>query len=1031
MNFSEIYIRRPVMTTLVMLGILIFGIMAYRLLPVSDLPNVDFPTIVVSASLPGASPETMASAVATPLERQFSTIAGIDSMTSSSTQGNTQITLQFNLNRDIDAAAQDVQSAISRTVRQLPSDMPNPPSYQKSNPADQPVLYLVLTSPVLSLSSLNEYGETIMSQRISMVEGVAQVQVFGSQKYAVRIQLDPRKLANMGIGLDEVTSAIQTANVNLPTGTLYGNYKAFTVEANGQLMNAEAYKPIIITYRNGIPVRLKDLGDVIDHVENNKVAAWYCTPEKQQRGIILAIQKQPGVNTVEVTNAVKALLPHFREQLPASVDLHILIDKSVTIKESADDVQFTLLLTLGLVVLVIFIFLRNLSATIIPSLALPMSIVGTFTGMYFLNYSLNNLSLMAITLAVGFVVDDAIVMLENIVRHVEMGKTPLQAALDGSKEINFTIISMTISLAAVFIPVIFMGGLIGRLFREFAVTIGLAVMISGYISLSLTPMLASKFLRAGKVQHGWMYRASESIFNAILWIYSWSLKIVLRQRFLTMIFSFGILVAMVHLFQIIPKGFLAGEDQGTIMIQTEGLEGISYKAMIQNQQALASILQEDTNIEAFMSSAGARGGSSGNVGRLMVRLKPRTERQLNADEIILQLRPKLSTLPGIRVFLQNPPVIQLGGRMSRSLYQFTLQTPDTDILYPNAAKFYEELKQFPEFLDVSSDLQLKNPQVLVDIDRDKASSLGVTVSQIESMLYNAYGSRQISTIFAPNNSYAVIMELKSEYQLNPDALSLLYVRSNTGKLIPLKSVAKLKPKIGPLSINHSGQLPSVTISFNLKPGTALGDAVNKINDLAKKIVPSSINTNFQGTAQAFQSSFQGLGLLLALAVLVIYLILGILYESFIHPITILSALPFAGFGALITLLYYQTELALYPFIGIIMLIGLVKKNGIMMIDVALELQQKENKTPHDAIFEACILRFRPIMMTTMAALMGALPIAFGYGAGAESRRPLGLVVVGGLLFSQSLTLYVTPVFYLCMESLRKIGRSKQQENISK
>jgi HAE1 family hydrophobic/amphiphilic exporter-1 len=1024
MNVSELCIRRPVMTTLVMSAILFFGVGAFRQLPVSDLPNVDFPTIQVSASLAGASPETMASAVATTLERQFSTIAGVDSMNSSSAQGTTQITLQFVLTRSIDAAALDVQSAIARAARNLPPGMTTPPSFRKVNPADQPILYLALTSATLPLSTLNEYGDTLMAQRISMIDGVAQVLVFGSQKYAVRVQLRPQDLASRGIGIDEASLAVQAANVNLPTGILYGPHMAFTVQATGQLMRAADYGPLIVAYRNGAPVRLQEVGRAIDSVEEDKAAAWFVTPESHDRGIILAIQRQPGTNTIEVANAVKALIPTFRAQLPASVNLDILFDRSVPIQESYEDVQFTLLLTLGLVILVIFVFLRKLSATVIPSLALPMSIVGTFLVMYVLDYSLDNLSLMAMTLSVGFVVDDAIVMLENIVRHTEMGKSRMQAALDGSREIGFTILSMTLSLAAVFIPVVFMSGLVGRLFREFAITIGAAVLVSGVVSLTLTPMLCSRFLSVSGAAHTDAAGHHAPSFNWMTRLYGWALRFVLRHRHLTMLVSLGILAATVELFIRIPKGFIPSEDRGQISISTEAIEGISFNSLVDHQKALASIVQKDENIAAFMSSAGARGGSGANVGRMFVRLKPREERKLSADEVIQQLRPKLATVPGIRAYPVNPPTIQVGGIQTRSQYQLTLQGPDTEELFRCAQELRDKMQSIPDIQDIASDLQLKNPELNVIINRDQASRLGVSPGQIEDALYTAYGSRQISTIFAPDNQYQVIMELEPQYQLDPSALSMLYIRSTHGQLVPLNTVVSLQEDVGPLIITHFGQLPSVTLSFNLKPGVSLGPAVEAVNAVARSILPPTISTSFQGTAQAFQASLKGMGWLLVLAILVIYIVLGILYESFIHPITILSALPFAGFGAIATLMVFNVDLSIYAFVGIIMLVGLVKKNGIMMVDFAIEARRIEGKNARDAIYEACLIRFRPIMMTTVAALMAGLPIALGYGAGAEARRPLGLAVVGGLLFSQSLTLFVTPVFYLYMEAFSNLFHRK-------
>jgi len=1015
-NIAALFIRRPVMTTLVMAAILLFGIVGYRLLPVSDLPNVDFPTISVSASLPGASPETMASAVATPLEKQFTTIAGVDQMTSTSTQGNTSITLQFTLDRNIDAAAQDVQAAISKTLRQLPPGI-IPPSYQKVNPADSPILYFALTSQTLPLSVLDEYGETFLSQRISTVPGVAQVQVFGSQKYAVRIQLDPRQLAARKIGIDQVADAVNAGNVNLPTGTLWGTDKAYTVQANGQLVSAPAFRQLIVAYRNGSPVRLQDVGQVLDDVQDNKTASWF----DGNRSIVLAVQRQPGTNTVEVSQAVQRLMGSLESQLPASVRVTVLYDRATSIQDSVNDVRFTLLLTLGLVVMVIFLFLRNLSATVIPSLALPFSIVGTFAVMYLLGYSLDNLSLMALTLSVGFVVDDAIVMLENIVRHIENGEPVFPAALEGSREIGFTILSMTLSLTAVFIPVLFMGGIIGRLFHEFAVTIGVAILVSGFVSLTLTPMLCSRFLRAhGTAQHGRWYLASERVYERVLDAYRRSLHWVMGRRRATLAFSGLVLAATIVLFGVIPKGFIPDTDNAQVFGTTETAEGTSYDAMMAHQQEITAAILHDPNVLHFMSSVG---GGQNNQGRVFLHLKPRNERPLDVTGVIQELGPKLAAIPGVRVYLQNPPAIRIGGRLSKSLYQFTLQSADIQQLYQRSNELTARLQQLVILQDVTSDLQIKNPQVSVEIDRDRASTLGVTAEQIEQALYDAYGSRQVSTIYTPNNEYWVILELLPDFQRDLSALNMLYVQSSSGALVPLAAVAKLTPTLGPLSVNHAGQVPAVTISFNLRPGVAIGDAVTAVQREAARILPSTVTTAFSGTAQAFQSSQQGLLMLLILAILVIYIVLGILYESFIHPLTILSGLPFAGFGALVTLMVFRTDLSVYSFVGIIMLIGLVKKNAIMMIDFALEAERKEGKPPADAIVEACLIRFRPIMMTTMAALMGTLPIALGVGAGSESRRPLGIAVVGGLAFSQLITLYVTPVIYTYLDALQRRFRA--------
>jgi HAE1 family hydrophobic/amphiphilic exporter-1 len=1027
MNVSELFIRRPVTTTLVMVGVLLFGIVGYTLLPVSDLPNVDYPTIQVSASLSGASPETMASAVATPLEKQFSTIAGIDAMTSSSSQGSTSITLQFALDRDIDAAAQDVQAAIAKTQRALPTGI-TPPSYQKVNPADQPILFLVVTSKLLSLSALDDYAQNVLAQRISMVNGVAQVSVFGSQKYAVRIRLDPRALSSRGIPIGAVSSAVQSANVNLPTGTLYGPLRSATVMATGQLRNAREFGNIIVSYKGGAPVRLRDVADVTDDVQNNRVASWY----KDQRSITLAVQRQPGVNTVQVADAVKKLIEGQRSQLPASVEVFTHYDRSVSIRQSVHDVQFTLLLTLALVVMVIFLFLRNLPATIIPSLSLPISVVGTFAVMYFLNFSLDNLSLMALTLSVGFVVDDAIVMLENIHRHMEMGKSPLRAALDGSREIGFTIVSMTLSLVAVFIPVLLMGGLPGRLFNEFAVTISVAILVSGVVSLTLTPMLCSRFLKLEQDRgHGRGYRIVEDGYQRVFRLYARTLAWVMDHRRATMLFTLGILICTVVLYRIVPKGFIPTEDTGRIIASTETAEGTSFESMTQHQREVAAIIGRDPNVEAFTSSVGSGGGvSSTNQGRFIIKLKPRSQRERSADEVIRDLQPKLTRVAGIRVFLQNPPVINVGGRISKSQYQFTLQSADLEELYVGANDLVERLSHVPGLMDVTSDLQIANPEVEVSIDRDRAAALGVSAQQIEEALYDAFGTKQVSTIFTPAAQYWVLMELKPEFQRDISALQNLYIGTSGGSLVPLGAVARLSPGVGPLSVTHMGQIPAVTVAFNLRPGTSLGDAVGEVQRVARATLPPSITTSFFGTAQVFQASQQGLLLLLLLAVLVIYLVLGILYESFIHPLTILSGLPFAAFGALLTLLIFRTELSVYAFVGIIMLVGLVKKNAIMMIDFALDAERKEGKPPREAIVEACLIRFRPIMMTTMAALMGTLPIAIGLGAGAEARRPLGLAVVGGLAFSQLVTLYVTPVIYTYLDALqRRLGGRKKADAV--
>ena len=1043
MNISEGFIQRPIATSLLMAAIALFGVVAYRSLPVSDLPNVDFPTLLVTAQLPGAGPETMASSVATPIENQFSMIAGLQSMTSVNSLGSTQVTLEFDLNRPLDGAAVDVQSAITQASRLLPQGMPTPPTFTKVNPADQPILYLVITSTTMPAWQLDEYAETRIAQRISMVSGVAQVQVLGSEKYAVHVQVDPHALAARQIGINEVEASLKNWNVNAPTGSIVGPHTAFALQATGQLTNAEQYKSMVVAYRNGAAVRLDQLGNVVDGVEDQRTGSWLYTKDTRQRAITLGIQRQPGTNTIEVADAVKALMTQFRNELPQSVHMQVLYDRSDTIRDSYRDVQFTMALTLGLVILVIFVFLRNVWATIIPSLALPFSIIGTFAAMYMLGYSLDNLSMMALILSVGFVVDDAIVMLENIYRHVEMGEDPLQASLVGSREIGFTIVSMTLSLAAVFIPVLFISGVLGRLFREFSVTICIAILISGVVSVTLTPMLCSRFLQRPS-SHGmgpWA-RRSEAAFEWLLAGYDRTLQVVLRHRPLTMVAFVAVMAGTAVLFVIIPKGFIPDQDTDQISVTTEAAQGTSYDRLVEYQDRVADVLRRDPNVAALVSTVGGTAAQTlggPNLGQIVVHLKPRGERRELANQIIERLRPQLASVVGMQVFAQNPPTIRIGGEVSKSLYQFSMQSPDRNALYTAAKAVERALKQEPMLEDVTSDLEITSPQINVQIDRDKSAALGVTASAIENAFYDAYGTKWVSTIYGAVNEYKVLLELDPKYQADPSALSLLYFKATPtspsaptsptaaaatgatggGAVVPLDTLATVTQVVGPQAVNHYGQLTAVTVSFGLAPGASLGPALARVNEVATGILPSTVGGQFQGAAAAFENSRGNLAILLLIAVTVVYIVLGILYESYIHPLTILSGLPSAAFGALVTLLIFHIDLNIYAFVGMIMLIGIVEKNAIMQIDFALEAE-RSGMAPELAIYKGCLIRFRPIMMTTMAALFGAVPIALGYGAGGEARQPLGLVVVGGLIFSQLVTLYLTPVVYTYMAQVPRL-----------
>ena len=1020
MNFSEIFIRRPIATSLLMAAIALFGVVAYRTLAVSDLPSVDYPTIDVQANLPGADPTTMASSVATVLERQFSTIAGVDQMVSNSSTGNCRVTLTFSLDRDIDSAAVDVQTAIAEVTPLLPPGMPNPPSFRKNNPSDQPIMQLTLTSPTLPMSQLEDFAETLVMPKLSMVSGVAQVNVQGQQKYAVRVQVDPDKLVSKKIGLNEVDAAIAAANPNLPTGTLFGPQQSYTITTNAELKNAAQFANVVVAWRNGAPIRLGEIADVIDSVQDTRQAAWMYTADARERSIQLQVMRQPGANTVAVTDAIRASIPKLNEQLPAAATMRVRYDRAKSIRTAFTDIQVTMVVTLVLVVAVIFLFLRNASATIIPSMALPFAMLGTFAMMAMMSYSLDNLSLMALVLSIGFVVDDAIVMLENIMRHIEHGEAPFQAAIRGSREIGFTIISMTISLAAVFIPVLFMSGILGRLFREFAVTITTAILISGVVSVTLTPMLCSRFLkvRPPGTEPAWS-RAAEWCFQRTLHLYEWTLRGVLKYRPIMAGVFLAVLGLTLFLFQKVNKGFIPDVDQDTLQVNMQAAQGTAFDLMVTNQERLAEIVRKDPNVEGFLANV-----NNGNYNQMQITLKPRAQRALSAQQIVDELRPKVSNFPGFKVFLNLPQAIRIGGRQSNSNTQFTLQGLDTDELFKQAEIMADAVGKLPEVRDVSTDLQIKNPLMTVKIDRERAALYGLNAKQIENALYSAYGPELATNIYTPANQYQVLEEMKPRFQKWTEDLSKIYFKAGNGQLIPIDSLAKIEPTVGAQSIAHSGVLPSVTVSFNLKTGVSLGTAVDKVTELAGRILPPDVKAGFSGNAQMFQTSMQNLTLLLIVAIGVVYIVLGVLYESYIHPITILSGLPSAGVGALLTLILFKDELNIYSFVGLIMLVGIVKKNAIMQIDFALEAERKHGKSPREAIYEGCLIRFRPIMMTTMAAMLGAVPMALGYGSGGEARRPLGLAVVGGLIFSQLMTLYLTPVVYTYMAGIQTWWRNR-------